>query len=173
MVRRAAAAAAWTSAYGYAVANESWASTPGVRRSMQANRSRDTAPEIALRRLLHANGFRYRVNVRALPDLRRKVDVVFRSVRVAVEIYGCFWHGCPLHYRQPAANNSYWSQKIARNIDRDRNAELTLKEAGWEVLVVWEHEDVGQAAARVIATVKARRSSAQGSVKPSGRGRPS
>lgn len=139
---------------------------------MQANRSRDTAPEIALRRLLHASGLRYRVNTRAVPDLRRKVDVVFGPAQVAVEVYGCFWHGCPHHYRQPAANNSYWSQKVARNIARDHSAERALRDAGWEVIVIWEHDDVNEAAARVIDTVTARRSKAS-AVRSSDQGTPS
>ena len=70
---------------------ESWASSPATRKSMQANRSRDTMPELALRKALHAMGLRYRVCARPIPELRRSVDVVFRPVRVAVEMRGCFW----------------------------------------------------------------------------------
>jgi DNA mismatch endonuclease, patch repair protein len=143
--------------YRVSVPEESWATTPAVRRSMQANRSRDTAPEIALRRRLYAAGLRYRVNTRALPGLRRNVDVVFRSAQVAVEVYGCFWHGCPKHYRRPTANDAYWSQKVARNVERDRAAELALDDAGWEVIVVWEHDNIERAAACVIDAVRRRR----------------
>ncbi|MEV0217378.1 hypothetical protein, partial [Micromonospora sp. NPDC050695] len=101
------------------MSDESWAANSVVRRSMQSNRSRDTKPELVLRRALHARGLRYRVCTKPLPDLRMKADIVFRPARVAVEIKGCFWHGCPQHYRRPAANSAYWSAKVARNIARD------------------------------------------------------
>ncbi|QSR32305.1 hypothetical protein CFI00_17785 [Nocardioides sp. S5] len=65
---------------------------------MRGNRSRDTKPELAVRRLLHAEGLRYRVNARPLPEVRRTADIVFRAKRIAVFIDGCYWHGCPEHY---------------------------------------------------------------------------
>ncbi|MGH3418408.1 MAG: very short patch repair endonuclease [Streptosporangiaceae bacterium] len=138
---------------------DSWASTPSVRRSMQANRSRDTKPEIALRRELHALGLRYRLCARPLPDVRRTADIVFRPVRVAVEVRGCFWHGCPEHYRQPKANDSYWSAKVARNAARDADTERRLDAAGWVLVVVWEHDDPHDAAAKVAELVSERRAS--------------
>ena len=128
---------------------ESWASTPAVRNSMRSNKSRDTKPELAVRRALHALGLRYRVCERPLPAVRRTVDVVFRRDQVAVEIRGCFWHGCAEHYRGPSANGSYWAEKVARNIARDADTERRLAEAGWTLLVVWEHEDPQSAAQRV------------------------
>ncbi len=82
---------------------------------MRGNRSRDTAPELVVRRLVHAMGLRYRVHTRPLPGLRRTADLVFTRQRVAVFIDGCFWHGCPEHHRQPGANSAYWSEKVARN----------------------------------------------------------
>jgi DNA mismatch endonuclease (patch repair protein) len=124
---------------------------------MQANKSRDTKPELALRRALFALGMRYRVCTRPLPDVRRTVDIVFRPVRVAVELRGCFWHGCPQHYRAPAANDSYWAAKVQRNIARDEDTARRLAEAGWLLEVVWEHEDIDTAAQRVVETVRARR----------------
>ncbi|MGV0081739.1 very short patch repair endonuclease [Mycobacterium colombiense] len=136
---------------------ESWASSDATRRSMQSNRSRDTKPEIALRRLLHAAGLRYRVCARPVSDIRRTADIVFRPARVAVEVRGCFWHGCPDHYRQPAANRPYWEAKVARNIERDRATEAALRRAGWLVIVVWEHEDMHEAARRVAEAVTSRR----------------
>src|SRR3954469_24349398 len=81
-----------------AMAEPSFASSPEVRARMQRQPSRDTQPELALRRLLHASGLRYRIHVRPLPSLRRTADVVFRSARVAVFVDGCFWHGCPQCY---------------------------------------------------------------------------
>ena len=106
---------------------------------MQANRSRDTKPEIALRRALHAMGLRYRVCARPVPEVPRAVDVVFRPARIAVEVRGCFWNGCPEHYRQPKANEGYWSAKVARNVTRDADTERRLGEAGWLLVVVWEN----------------------------------
>ena len=125
---------------------------------MQANRSRDTKPELALRRALHAMGLRYRVCARPIPDVPRAVDVVFRPARVAVEVRGCFWHGCPEHYRQPKANEGYWAAKVARNVARDADTERRLDEAGWMLLAVWEHEDPREAADKVAAAVLHRRS---------------
>src|SRR4051794_22724785 len=98
----------------------SWASSPGVRRGMQANRSRDTQPELAVRRALRARGVRgYRVDFPPLPQVRRRADVVFTRQRVVVMIDGCFWHGCPDHYVRSKTNTEYWGSKIARNRERD------------------------------------------------------
>ncbi|MBF6070280.1 very short patch repair endonuclease [Nocardia farcinica] len=122
-------------------ATESWASTPAVRKSMRANRRRDTAPEVAVRKLLHARGLRYRVDY--APDrghLRNRADIVFTRARVAVFIDGCWWHGCTEHHRAPRANNDYWSSKIRRNAERDRYVNEMLREQGWTVLRFWEHQ---------------------------------
>ncbi|MGH6915044.1 MAG: DNA mismatch repair protein Vsr, partial [Geminicoccales bacterium] len=78
--------------------DKSWASNAGTRASMQANKSRDTKPELALRRAVHAMGLRYRVAARPLPALRRTADLVFTRAKVAVFVDGCFWHGCPQHH---------------------------------------------------------------------------
>ncbi|GAA0234459.1 very short patch repair endonuclease [Saccharothrix mutabilis subsp. mutabilis] len=124
---------------------------------MQANKSRDTKPEVGLRKALHALGLRYRVCARPLPEVRRTVDVLFRPAKVAVELRGCFWHGCPEHYRAPKANDQYWSEKVRRNVARDEETERVLAAAGWVLEVVWEHEDLQKAALRVAATVTERR----------------
>src|SRR4051794_15261829 len=93
-----------------ASAESSYASTPGVRSRMQLQRTRDTAPELAVRRNLHAMGLRYRVDCQPLQTLRRRADIVFGPARVAVFIDGCFWHGCPEHSRpKTKANSVYWS----------------------------------------------------------------
>lgn len=83
--------------------------------------------------------------------------MVFRSAQVAVEVRGCFWHGCPQHYRRPAANESYWAAKIARNMARDADTAQRLAEAGWTLIVIWEHENPEAAAAAVAAVVTERR----------------
>ncbi|WEP00336.1 very short patch repair endonuclease [Streptomyces sp. FXJ1.172] len=136
----------------------SWASSAARRRNMQAIRSRDTAPERLVRRLVHAQGLRYRVAARPLPDLRRTADLVFRPVKVAVFIDGCYWHGCPEHYVPPKTNKGYWSDKVARNMARDRDTDQRLEEAGWTVLRFWEHESSEDCAARIAAAVEKRRS---------------
>lgn len=108
---------------------------------MQANRSRDTQPELAVRRLLHARGLRYRVAVAPLPGLRRRADIVFTKQRIAVFIDGCFWHGCELHGRRSFQHNvDYWPTKIATNVARDLDTTARLETAGWHVLRFWEHE---------------------------------
>jgi len=123
---------------------------------MQAQRTRDTAPELALRRLLHAAGLRYRVDRAPLPELRRRADIVFNPVKVAVYVDGCFWHGCPAHGTRPVANAAWWIEKLARNEARDRDTDDRLAAAGWLVLRVWEHEPAAEAAARVRAAVSTR-----------------
>lgn len=123
---------------------------------MRANRSRGTAPELALRSALHRLGLRYRVNVRPIKAVRRTADLVFPRSKVAVFVDGCFWHGCPDHYRAPASNDDYWSAKLARNVARDVQVNGLLREQGWTVVRVWEHEPVEQAAARVESVVRSR-----------------
>lgn len=124
---------------------------------MLANRSRDTGPELAIRRLLHARGFRYRANARPLPDLRRTADLVFRPAKVAVFVDGCFWHRCPEHGGTPKSNTDYWVRKLERNADRDRDTDARLGSAGWLVIRIWEHEDPAAAAERVARRVVQRR----------------
>lgn len=138
-------------------AEESWASTPGRRRIMQGNRRRDTSPELAVRRLLHARGLRFRVDYGLPFDRRRKADVVFTRQRVAVFVDGCFWHGCPEHYRAPATNAGYWSAKVAANEARDRDTEARLQALGWLVLRFWEHEPAELVADAVASAVAERR----------------
>lgn len=134
--------------------DESWASSAGVRASMRANKSRDTRPELALRRAVHAMGLRYRVSTRPLPRLRRTADLVFTRKKVAVFVDGCFWHGCPEHHTKAKTNASYWSQKVQRNRRRDAEVNTALAEAGWTVVRIWEHEDVAAAALRVADAVR-------------------
>lgn len=119
----------------------SWASSPGVRRSMVGNRNRDTTPELAVRRAVHRLGLRYRVAARPLPGLRRTADLVFTRQRIAVFVDGCFWHGCPDHFVAPKTNGGYWGPKVAGNVARDRDTDALLEQAGWTVLRFWEHDD--------------------------------
>jgi DNA mismatch endonuclease (patch repair protein) len=126
----------------------------GRRRNMQAIRSRDTGPEVAIRRLLHARGLRYRVHHAPLASLRRRADIVFTRRRIAVFIDGCFWHACPEHGHAVRTNSDYWSPKLLRNVERDRETDAVLIAAGWTVLRFWEHlapERVAQEIADVVA----------------------
>ncbi|MBK3577826.1 very short patch repair endonuclease [Streptomyces sp. MBT65] len=144
----------------------SWASSAANRRSMLGNRHRDTAPERLLRSLVHSAGLRYRVAAKPLPKMRRTADMVFRPVKVAVFIDGCFWHGCPEHFVMPKTNRPYWEDKIGRNIQRDRDTDNRLAEAGWLVLRFWEHLEPQACAATVIEAVAARRQEAEASKHP-------
>lgn len=127
---------------------------PAVRRVMQGNRGRDTQPELAVRRILHRAGFRYRVDMRPVQDLPRRADIVFTRRRVAVFIDGCFWHGCPAHYRPAQVNAKRWQEKIDGNRRRDRDTNQRLVEEGWTVLRVWEHEPPADAVSRIVAALR-------------------
>jgi DNA mismatch endonuclease (patch repair protein) len=124
-------------------------------RTMSRIRSRDTAAELALRRILHRRGLRYRIHVRSLPG---SPDIVFPRQKVAVFVDGDFWHGRTFA-EQNHRWSEYWRAKIARNMDRDRAASAGLRTAGWTVLRIWEHEvraDPEECADRVEEVVRPR-----------------
>jgi DNA mismatch endonuclease (patch repair protein) len=125
---------------------------------MKANKGRDTRPELAIRRLLHAAGLRYRVNMRPMPELRRTADIVFTRAKVAVFIDGCFWHGCPEHYQRPLANREYWDDKVLKNSERDAETSAALAEAQWTVLRFWEHEQPASVVVTIASNVLTARS---------------
>lgn len=120
---------------------------------MQSNRGRDTQPELAIRRLVHSAGLRYRVDTRPLSGLNRRADLVFTRARVAVFIDGCYWHGCPAHGTWPSTNAAYWSSKIIANRRRDEETNAVLEAEGWVVLRFWEHEEPTDAASAIARTV--------------------
>lgn len=125
---------------------------------MSQNRGRDTKPEMRLRKACFASGLRYRLSV----PLPGKPDFVFPSSRVAVFVDGCFWHGCPKHYRQPRDRAEFWATKIDTNRRRDAEVTQQLTELGWIVVRVWEHDvkgDVAACVSRVQAIVKSPSSS--------------
>lgn len=126
--------------------------TPEQRhRCMSHIRSKDTKPELLVRRWLWGHGYRYRLNVKSVPG---KPDIVMRSYRTAIFVNGCFWHGHNVSLQQlkgasnkvqdsaccriPHTNRQFWVSKISRNIERDESNYRLLRENGWQVVVVWE-----------------------------------
>ncbi|MDQ6700029.1 MAG: very short patch repair endonuclease [Acidobacteriota bacterium] len=105
---------------------------------MSRVRSENTKPEMFVRRLVHAMGFRYRLHVKDLPG---SPDLVFPARRKLIFVHGCFWHGHSCEAgRLPQSNTDYWSAKQARNIARDRQSLRSLARTGWKTLVIWECE---------------------------------
>jgi DNA mismatch endonuclease (patch repair protein) len=124
----------------------------------KGNRRTETKPEILLRSALHARGLRFRKDYPIRVPGRRPIraDVVFTKAKVAVFVDGCFWHGCPEHQTTPKSNPDYWVPKLKRNVERDREVDEALAHAGWQVLRIWEHEDVGRSAKRIQREVLSR-----------------
>ncbi len=106
---------------------------------MQAVKSKDTAPELLVRRLAHSLGYRFRLHRKDLPG---KPDLVFPRLHKALFVNGCFWHGhdCARGARVPVQNRPYWTRKIARNKERDAATRTALTALGWKVAVLWECE---------------------------------
>lgn len=106
--------------------------------TMRAVKSRGNASTegrmVAILRSARLSGWRRHLKIVGTPDF------AFPAERVAVMVHGCFWHGCPRHYRAPSNNSEYWSTKVARNIARDRLVRGRLRRAGWSVLTFWEHD---------------------------------
>ncbi|MEU8641344.1 very short patch repair endonuclease [Streptomyces sp. NPDC048674] len=124
---------------------------------MSRQPSKDTGAELAVRRLLHSAGLRYRVEYPVPGMPRRRIDIAFTGLKVAVLIDGCFWHGCPLHATRPKANADWWSNKLDRNIARDTETTEHLITQGWTVLRFWEHEPPEEVALVVRTTVERER----------------
>lgn len=108
-------------------------------RIMRAIKSKDTVPELVVRRLVYSMGYRYRVHRKDLPG---KPDLVFPQMRKAIFVHGCFWHchDCGGAVRVPEQNRAYWKEKLKRNKERDAAAVKALKALGWKVGVFWECE---------------------------------
>ena len=105
--------------------------------TMARIRSRDTKPELVVRRLVHALGYRYRLYPSTLPG---KPDLVFPRHRKVICVHGCFWHGhdCSAGINRPRSNVAYWRLKLLKNRRRDTANRAALKRLGWRVLVLWE-----------------------------------
>ena len=112
--------------------------TPEQRsRTMRAVKDRNTAPEIAVRRMVHGMGYRFRLHRKDLPG---KPDLVLPRLKTVIFVHGCFWHGhnCARGARMPKTNVVYWRAKIGRNRERDQSHVAALKADGWRVAIVWE-----------------------------------
>lgn len=144
-------------AYDLVVGDPPVPSSDGVSARMRRQPRRDTEPELAVRRLLHADGFRFRLCV-PVPGLpRRTIDIAFPASKVAIFIDGCFWHGCPEHPSAPTANAAWWAAKIAKNRTRDIATTAHLQQLGWTVVRVWEHEASRDAVGKIEMIVLSRR----------------
>jgi DNA mismatch endonuclease, patch repair protein len=129
-------------------------STERRSENMRSIKATDTEPEWLLRRALWKMGLRYR--------LRRRIhgarpDLVFERARLAVFVDGCFWHGCPVHYRAPTGNAGYWQSKIEGNRNRDGRNNAALTQGGWTALRLWECEvrsNPQAAAEKVVEAIK-------------------
>ena len=104
--------------------------------NMSQIRASDTRPEKDLRLALWKKGHRYRLR----SELFGKPDLIFSVSRTVIFVDGCFWHRCPIHYREPASNMKFWSEKIDKNVRRDRKVTSYLRKEGWKVERIWEHE---------------------------------
>jgi DNA mismatch endonuclease, patch repair protein len=126
--------------------------------NMRAIRSKDMKPEMAVRRIVHSMGYRFRLHRKDLPG---KPDIVFPSRRAVVFVHGCFWHQHPDPHckdaRLPKSNAAYWQPKLARNQARDVEHETALVSQGWRVLIIWECElrDIDALKQKIVAFLAA------------------
>lgn len=102
--------------------------------NMSHIRAKDTSPELRLKPVMKALGFDYHPKMYGNPDFANKKE------KITVFVDGCFWHGCPKHYKAPKSNIKFWRAKIDRNIKRDSLVNKWLRNAGWRVIRVWEHQ---------------------------------
>lgn len=124
-------------------------------RIMAANKSRNTKPELAVRRILHAMGFRFRLHRKDLPGCP---DVVLPKYKTVIQINGCFWHqhtGCKLASK-PSTRQDFWEAKLSRNIQRDSENAAKLTALGWNVIVIWECElkQISDLTERLVTSLK-------------------
>jgi DNA mismatch endonuclease (patch repair protein) len=110
-------------------------STETRSKIMSAIKSKNTQPEKKLREMLSERGYRYRLHYG-----KEKIDIAFPSKKLAIFVDGCFWHQCPKHSHLPKSNKSYWLPKLRENMRRAKEKDRRLKNAGWKVIHVWEHE---------------------------------
>lgn len=104
--------------------------------NMSRIRSEWTKPEVAVHNALKG----YRIKHTMHPEIAGSPDVIIPSHKIAIFINGCFWHGCPEHYRPPKSNVEFWRKKVGDNMRRDRKNAAVLRRSGWKVIVIWEHD---------------------------------
>jgi len=124
-----------------------------VSKAMRSMPEHSTGPEMIVRRLLFANGLRYRVQYPVPSASRRTIDIAFPGKKVAIFIDGCFWHGCTVHRNIPAHNHDWWKNKIEQNRSRDRDTDKKLCDAGWIILRYWEHDSAERIASEVLVAI--------------------
>ena len=103
-------------------------------RLMSKIRSSGTRPELSLKKILRGKGFAYHPKIKGNPDFAN------RKKKIAIFVHGCFWHKCPKHYQEPASNKDYWVPKIERNLSKDKENKMILKNHGYKTITIWEHE---------------------------------
>lgn len=106
-------------------------------KNMRAIQSSGTKIEILVCKALWRNGVRYRKNVKNLPG---KPDVAIKKYKIAIFLDSCFWHKCPIHFKQPKSNQDYWDKKIQRNVEHDKKINEYYSANGWHILRIWEHQ---------------------------------
>ena len=135
--------------------------SPKIRSAMmRAVRTRHTRPEIAVRRVAHRMGYRFRLHRGDLPGTP---DIVFPKLRLVCFVHGCFWHQHDCRRGGlPATRKPFWQKKLLRNVSRDSQAMLLLRQSGWRVCVIWEcqtrdAESLERLVKRLLATYKLRK----------------
>ena len=124
------------------------------RRMMSGIRSKDTKPELLVRKALFAQGLRYRLHAKNLPGTP---DLVFPAYKAAIFVHGCFWHGHDCRYfKLPSTNTAFWEEKIGKNKQRDALAQASLRKEGWRIMVVWECELKGKHKDHLLAMLASR-----------------
>lgn len=118
---------------------------------MASIRSKDTKPELTVRRYLYSRGYRFRKNVRKLPG---SPDIVMRKYGIVIFVHGCFWHGHSSHLHIPKSNREFWEAKITRNRLRDEECKEKLRRMGWSVITVWECQLTPHRRARTLAEIE-------------------
>lgn len=130
--------------------------TPDKRAALMSRvRTKDTRPEMIVRRAIHGAGLRYRLHRKDLPG---NPDIVLPALGVAIFVHGCFWHShsCPKGRKRPQTNADFWAEKLARNAQRDEAVQAALTDIGWSVVVVWEC-DLGETLDALIQELNDRR----------------
>ena len=120
---------------------------------MKKQRIFDTKPESEIAKACFAKGLRYRKNVE-IPEVKTRGDLVFRKHNLVVFIDGCFWHGCPWHYKTPKTRSEWWDAKTEKNRTRDKRKTKQLRKLGWKVIRIWEHTEPEKAAEKILLITK-------------------